>query len=59
MVETGIARDGLVEIMEQDDPERFFVAMQFHPEMMSPEHPEFRKLFRAFVDACIEYHGQK
>lgn len=59
MKAAGRAKDGLVEIIEQDDPERFFVATQFHPEMMSPEHPEFRLLFNEFVEACKEYHNNK
>ncbi len=38
-------KDGLIEVLEQPDKERFLDAMQFHPEMMAPEHPHFYKIF--------------
>lgn len=59
LVATGIAKDGLVEILEQEDKERFFIATQFHPEMMSPEYPHFRPLFNEFVEACKKYHEER
>lgn len=59
MIATGVAKDGLVEIIEQDNPDRFFIATQFHPEMMAPVHAEFSMLFQAFVSACTEYHEKK
>ena len=55
----GQSPDGLVEVLEQDVSDRFFIAVQFHPEVMCPVFPEFRKLFSAFIDACAAYHTGK
>jgi putative glutamine amidotransferase len=58
MVVAGKTKDGLVEVLEQDS-DRFFIAVQFHPEMMAPVHQKFKKIFRSFVDACKVYHQNK
>ena len=55
----GRTSDGLVEVIEQDKKDRFFIAMQFHPEMMAPRFTKFRKIFTSFVDASAQYAQTK
>jgi len=43
--------DGLIEAIEKPG-ERFLIGFQPHPELLTEEYPEFRKLFRALVDAA-------
>lgn len=46
----------LVEVVEIPK-NKFFVACQYHPEFLSrPNKPE--GLFKAFVDAAFEQHGE-
>ena len=59
LVLTGHTSDGLVEVAEMEDRDRYFLATQFHPEMMSPQYPQFRAIFRDFVEACGEYRTRK
>ncbi|WP_197454725.1 gamma-glutamyl-gamma-aminobutyrate hydrolase family protein [Stieleria varia] len=44
--------DGIVEATESTDPNRFLLGVQWHPEKM-PESDLQRKLFTAFIDACV------
>ncbi len=44
------APDGLVEAVEFVDSSRWVVGVQWHPEMMVPNHPAQSELFRALVD---------
>ncbi len=43
--------DGLIEGIEKPG-KRFLVGFQPHPELLVEDYPEFRKLFRALVDAA-------
>jgi len=58
LVLSGLSPDGrLVEIVEITD-HRWFVGVQFHPELKSrPTRPH--PLFREFVKAAVEYNGTK
>lgn len=44
------ATDGLVEAVELSDSSRWVVGVQWHPEMMVPDHPAQSLLFRALVE---------
>lgn len=46
------APDGLVEAFRLDDPERFVLAVQFHPEWKVMENPAYQGIFTAFKAAC-------
>jgi len=46
------APDGLVEAFRLSDPERFVLAVQFHPEWKVMENPAYRGIFAAFKAAC-------
>lgn len=53
---TAWTRDGIVEAIEliEEDAARapFLLGVQFHPERLIDEHPEFLRIFKAFVKAC-------
>ncbi len=51
--------DGLVEALELDDdgPDGFVVAVQWHPEMSWDTHPEHHTPFRMVVEACRQRVG--
>ena len=49
---TMIAPDGIIEGMEWEEPNRFVVAVQWHPEMMEEKISTIRPIFTAFVEAC-------
>ena len=53
LVVTGRAKDGTVEALE-DTSRPWFVATQFHPEMMHVKDVHAKALFKAFVDATKE-----
>lgn len=53
LVVTGRAKDGTVEALE-DTNRPWFVATQFHPEMMHVKDVHAKTLFKAFVDATKE-----
>lgn len=44
--------DGIVEAMEDTNPDRFLVSVQFHPEDIIDDVPPLLDLFRGFVKAC-------
>jgi putative glutamine amidotransferase len=46
------ADDGVIEGAELDDPTRFAVGVQWHPEELEPHDETARRLFRALVDGC-------
>ncbi|MCA4133861.1 gamma-glutamyl-gamma-aminobutyrate hydrolase family protein [Arthrobacter sp. M4] len=52
LVVTAVADDGTVEALE--DPERWVVTMQWHPEAAQPSAAQRVEPFAAFVDACRE-----
>ncbi len=45
------ADDDTVEAIEMS-PDRYVVGIQWHPEMMTKEHPEYLKIFTDFVKRC-------
>lgn len=48
------APDGIVEAIELNG-DRFVIGTQWHPEMMVEYYEEHLLIFKAFVEACIEY----
>jgi putative glutamine amidotransferase len=46
------ADDGLVEASRWYDERQFAWAFQFHPEWGHQQHPRYRRIMGAFVDAC-------
>jgi putative glutamine amidotransferase len=52
-VATGVAADGMVEVMElREKLLPFFLAVQFHPERLVQKHVRYKNIFRKFVAAC-------
>ncbi|MFE1627599.1 gamma-glutamyl-gamma-aminobutyrate hydrolase family protein [Brevibacillus reuszeri] len=54
LIATAYSEDGIVEAIESTE-DRFLLGVQWHPECMTKRHPMFLKLFRAFVEASIQY----
>lgn len=53
-VATGVAADGIVEVMElKKKLLPFFLAVQFHPERLVQRHDRYKNMFRQFVKACV------
>jgi putative glutamine amidotransferase len=52
------SEDGLLEAYEAAD-ERFFVGLQWHPEMLIEKYPEELKLFHDFIESARAYRVQK
>ena len=50
LVVTAVADDGTVEALE--DPERWVVSVQWHPEVLELSEAQRQATFRAFVEAC-------
>lgn len=50
--ETAWAPDGVVEALESDSPDRFVLAVQWHPEHLVEHDAAARALFAALVDAA-------
>ncbi len=48
----GRAEDNLIEAIELEGGKNFFIGVQHHPETFQDIDPAWRKLFKAFVDAC-------
>lgn len=48
---TMIAPDGIIEGMEWEEPNRFVVAVQWHPEMMEAQVDTVRPIFNALIEA--------
>lgn len=48
------APDGLVEAARLDQPDRFLVGVQWHPEWQVTQNPFYLELFKAFGAACRE-----
>lgn len=44
--------DGIVEAIESENPDRFVLGVQFHPECMYEHHPRFARIFFRFVQAA-------
>ncbi len=46
---TAWAADGTIEAVESKDPSRFVLGVQFHIELLFEKHPQFFRIFEAFV----------
>jgi len=53
---TARSPDGVIEAMELGLAARqvlpYLLAVQFHPERLAPQQPEFMNVFRSFLRAC-------
>jgi len=52
MVAEAHADDGLIEAFRWHEDDRFAWGFQFHPEWGHDDHPHYRRIMGAFVDAC-------
>jgi putative glutamine amidotransferase len=50
LVAVAFAEDGLIEGAELEDPSRFVLGVQWHPEELATEHETARRLFEALVE---------
>ena len=57
LIVTAHAEDGTIEAIERPG-ERFFVGVQWHPELLSAEEGDHHALFTAFVNAAREYRAK-
>ena len=51
---SALSEDGIIEAVEATD-DRFLIGLQFHPENLVKDHPEFLKLFKELILAASEY----
>ena len=58
LIATGFAPDGLIEVIESNDPEHFMIGMQGHPERSCQNYEEHNSLFSAFIQACTNHQHQ-
>lgn len=58
LVATAWTGDGLVEALEDPRPERFALAVQWHPEIAWEEDQFSRRLFSAFIEASHKHIDQ-
>jgi putative glutamine amidotransferase len=56
LVATAWATDGVIEAMEDPRPDRFIVAVQWHPELGWQNDLLSQRLFRAFVNEAANVH---
>ena len=56
---SALAPDGVIEAVESDDPARFLVAVQFHPEGMTRRYQDFRGPFSALVKAAGDFRATR
>ncbi|PIE98879.1 MAG: gamma-glutamyl-gamma-aminobutyrate hydrolase [Treponema sp.] len=49
---TGKSVDGIVELFESTDKDKFIIGTQWHPEMMSATNTEMMLMFKEFIAAC-------
>jgi putative glutamine amidotransferase len=52
LVVSGVADDGIVEIIESKIPTEFIFGMQGHPEKAWKQYPKYDDLFNFFIEAC-------
>lgn len=50
-IATARSADGVIEAMEKPEA-KFYLGLQFHPELMAPRHECLAAVFRGFVEAC-------
>lgn len=55
LVAEAVAPDGLIEAISVRDAPGFAMAVQWHPEWRTPEHPLYDALFQAFAGACVAH----
>ncbi|HZK32953.1 MAG TPA: gamma-glutamyl-gamma-aminobutyrate hydrolase family protein [Tissierellaceae bacterium] len=48
---SALSEDGIIEAIEATD-DRFLIGLQFHPENLAKEHPEFLKIFNELILAA-------
>lgn len=53
------APDGLIEAVSVRDAKTFALAVQWHPEWRSKEHPFYDALFQGFATACRQHRTQR
>jgi putative glutamine amidotransferase len=52
LVPVAFAPDTIIEGVEQEEPDRFVLGVQWHPEELTERDPSARRLFGALVAAC-------
>jgi len=52
LIATAFSEDGVVEGIEKENANLFFILVQWHPERMDPSNRFSGKLREAFVKAC-------
>lgn len=52
------SEDGILEAYELEG-DRFFIGLQWHPEMLFEKYPEELKIFKFFVESAKEYRSHK
>jgi len=52
LIATAHSKDQIIEALEHES-KPWIVGVQYHPELMTKEYNEQRKLFEAFIQACI------
>lgn len=52
---TALARDGVIEAIETEDPEKNVVAVQWHPESTYYKDPTSLVLFENLIERAINY----
>ena len=50
--------DGIIEAQENDDPDHFIVAVQWHPERSFDDDPHSRAIFSALIEAARQRHRE-
>ena len=55
LVATAWTADGVVEALEDPRSDRFVSAVQWHPEMLAPNHEEAAAIFRSLIEAATSY----
>jgi putative glutamine amidotransferase len=50
--------DGIIEALENDDPDHFIVAVQWHPERSFDDDPHSRAIFSALIEAARQRHRE-
>jgi len=52
LVPVAFAPDTIIEGVELEEPDRFILGVQWHPEELTDRDPSARRLFSALVAAC-------
>lgn len=54
---TATAKDGIAEAIEGNGLDQFLFGVQFHPEMMLRDHPEFGQIFTKFIEEAEKFRN--